>query len=154
MLVALINGEHHRNPSGCHNKVKWILSQCKYNRKAVEKLYSRFRNGELLCIKNAASHESWYDAFLIANWCVCKKFVHLPQSIIDKYQWLKAEYGIRRGRYKKVAKRMSNKGAMLNKKAEDSWRSRGLWYMVNADESAYKIGFKDGYSKARIEENE
>lgn len=36
----------------------------------------------------------------------------------------------------------------LEKEAADSWRSKGLWYMVNADESSYKTGFKDGYIKA------
>ncbi|MCR4715195.1 MAG: hypothetical protein K5751_12565 [Treponemataceae bacterium] len=31
MAVTLIDGEHHRNPSGCHNKVNWILSVCKWD---------------------------------------------------------------------------------------------------------------------------
>lgn len=39
---------------------------------------------------------------------------------------------------------------MFNKEeeAEDSWQSKDLWYKINADESAYKTGFQDGYSKA------
>lgn len=32
--------------------------------------------------------------------------------------------------------------------AEDSWQSKCLWYKINADESAYKTGFMDGYNKA------
>ena len=32
--------------------------------------------------------------------------------------------------------------------AEDSWQSKCLWYKINADESAYKTGFLDGYNKA------
>ena len=32
--------------------------------------------------------------------------------------------------------------------AEDSWQSKCLWYKINADESVYKTGFLDGYSKA------
>ena len=37
---------------------------------------------------------------------------------------------------------------MFEKEAEDSWQSKDLWYKVNADESAYKMGFQDGYNKA------
>lgn len=37
---------------------------------------------------------------------------------------------------------------MFEKEAEDSWQSKDLWYKVNADESAYKTGFQDGYNKA------
>lgn len=91
MAVTLINGEHHRNPSGCHNKVKWILSQCKHDRKSVEDFFSRFRNGELLCINNEAQRESWDYAFWIANWWVHKKFGYLPPSVLDKYHWLLKE---------------------------------------------------------------
>lgn len=100
MAVTLINGEHHRNPSGCHNKVKWILSQCRHDRKSVEDFYLRFSNGELLCIKNGASYESWYYAFWIANWWVRKKFEHLPPSVVGKYHWLEAEYNIRKMLYR------------------------------------------------------
>ena len=32
--------------------------------------------------------------------------------------------------------------------AEDSWQSKCLGYKINADESVYKTGFLDGYSKA------
>lgn len=96
MSVTLTNGAHHRNPSGCHNKVKWILSQCRHDRKSVEDFFSRFRNGNLMYIGNAASHESWDYAFWIANWWVRKKFEHLPPSVLDKYPWLKAEYDIRK----------------------------------------------------------
>lgn len=99
MSVTLINGEYHRNPSGCHNKVKWILSQCKHDRKSVEDFYSRFRNGELICVKNGASHESWDNAFWIANWWVSKKLGYFPPSMFDKYSWLKTEYAMRRRMY-------------------------------------------------------
>lgn len=37
---------------------------------------------------------------------------------------------------------------MFEKEAEDSWQSKDLWYKINADESAYKTGFQDGYNKA------
>lgn len=40
---------------------------------------------------------------------------------------------------------------MFEKEAEDSWQSKDLWYKVNADESAYKTGFQDGYNKAFVE---
>ena len=36
---------------------------------------------------------------------------------------------------------------MFEKEAEDSWQSKDLWYKINADESAYKTGFQDGYNK-------
>lgn len=114
MSVTLINGEHHRNPSGCRNKVNWILSQCKHDRKAVKDLYSRLRNGELLCINNQAQHESWYDAFWIADWWTSKKFTHLPPSVLDKYHWLKAEYAMRKRLYRAVATAINKKVAELN----------------------------------------
>lgn len=87
MAVTLINGEHHRNPSGCHNKVRWILSQCKHDKKTVENFYTRFRNGKLLYITTKAQYESWDDAFWLANCWICKNFIYLP-----KYPWLKAAY--------------------------------------------------------------
>ena len=36
MVFTFRNGEHHKNPSGCHNKVKWILSRCKWDIKNLE----------------------------------------------------------------------------------------------------------------------
>ena len=37
---------------------------------------------------------------------------------------------------------------MFEKVVEDNWQSKDLWYKINADESAYKTGFQDGYNKA------
>ena len=42
MAFTFRNGEHHRNPSGCHNKVKWILSQCKWDVKDLEFFVDEF----------------------------------------------------------------------------------------------------------------
>ena len=48
MAFTFRNGEHHRNPSGCHNKVKWILSQCKWDTKELELFTNTFIRLELL----------------------------------------------------------------------------------------------------------
>lgn len=50
---------------------------------------------------------------------------------------------------------------MVEKEAEIAWDKRDMWFRVNADESVYKEGFKDGYQKAnewhyplRLDEND
>lgn len=41
---------------------------------------------------------------------------------------------------------------MFEQESDKKWRDKGLWYNINADESSYKTGFKEGaefgYEKA------
>ena len=48
MTFTFRNDEHHKNPSGCHNKVKWILSRCKWDIKNLEFFVDKFVRLELL----------------------------------------------------------------------------------------------------------
>ena len=55
-------GKHHRNPSGCNNKAKWILSQTKWDKTAAIKLVEHitFR------LPEGKARTSWYIALGIA----------------------------------------------------------------------------------------
>ena len=52
------------------------------------------------------------------------------------------------GAYKTATKAAEEYIRETEAMAEDSWQSKCLWYKINADESVYKTGFLDGYSKA------
>ena len=72
MAVKLRNGEHHCNPSGFYNKVKYLLRESKRD---LEKLYQIFgdisyeRYGNVKIyfweIKN-----SWEAAYIVAKWII------------------------------------------------------------------------------------
>lgn len=46
MALTLINGEHHRNPSGFNNKIRWILTQTNYDFNNFEKVYNSVKRNE------------------------------------------------------------------------------------------------------------
>lgn len=48
MAFIFLNRERHRNPGGCHNKVRWILSRCKWDTKELELFTNTFIRLELL----------------------------------------------------------------------------------------------------------
>ena len=52
------------------------------------------------------------------------------------------------GAYKAATKAAEESIRETEAMAEDSWQSKCLGYKINADESVYKTGFLDGYSKA------
>ena len=101
MAFTFRNGEHHRNPSGCHNKVKWFLSQCRWNLAELEDFTNDFIANELLDREVPISNKSeinnrkwlygWLDAINIALYlCNREKYRgHLPYYAFDKYPWLK-----------------------------------------------------------------
>ena len=101
MAFTFRSGEHHRNPSGCHNKVNWFLSTCHWNIKELEALTDNFIGNELLdrevpipkksITNNMKWFYGWLDAISIALY-VCDKEKyrnHLPYYAFEKYHWLK-----------------------------------------------------------------
>lgn len=66
MAVKFINGEHHRNPSGFYNKVKYLLSESKRD---PEKLYQIFKDlsyhGNI--IDDCRYKQSWEAAYIAAE---------------------------------------------------------------------------------------
>lgn len=99
MAFTFRNGEHHRNPSGCHNKVKWILSQCKWDKESVKKFVTNFIGSELLerdypnpnhkGQRNQKWFNGWMVALNIALYAVNAKESILPIYTPEKYHWFK-----------------------------------------------------------------
>lgn len=71
--------EHHRNPSGLHNKVNYFLSESKWDDENLDKLR------RVILTNNA----SWENAFLIASLVIRRRFdllhIHFPQY----WYWIK-----------------------------------------------------------------
>jgi len=99
MAFTFRNGEHHRNPSGCHNKVKWILSQCGWDKESVEKFVANFIGSELLernypnpnhkGQRNQKWFNRWMVALSVALYAVNSKESILPIYTPEKYHWFK-----------------------------------------------------------------
>lgn len=100
MAFTFRNGEHHRNPSGCHNKVKWFLSQCKWDITTLEDFTNEFIADELLDkevpvprLKDKYKTDwfyGWLDAINISLFiCDDKYRGMLPNYAYEKYPWLK-----------------------------------------------------------------
>lgn len=84
MAVKFRNGEHHRNPSGFHNKVNFLLRKSERN---LEKLYQIFgdisyhRNG----IDNKYFHaikDSWEDAYRLVKYSI-ENNIENPKDYIN-----------------------------------------------------------------------
>lgn len=91
--------EHHRNPSGCHNKVKWFLSQSKLDIKTLESITNDFIAFELLERKFPIPNHrgerdtkwlyGWLDAINISLFILDDKYRgHLPYYAYEKYPWI------------------------------------------------------------------
>lgn len=73
MAVKFRNGEHHRNPSGFYNKVKYLLRESKRD---PGKLYQIF--GDISYHRNIiddgryfyAIKQSWEAAYRVAKWMI------------------------------------------------------------------------------------
>lgn len=99
MAFTFRNGEHHRNPSGCHNKVKWFLSECKWNIEALKNFTNDFLVNELYDRNSPnPNHKGnrdinwfygWLDAMNIALYIIDNNKSHLPTYVFEKYHWLK-----------------------------------------------------------------
>ena len=73
MPIKFRNGEHHRNPSGFYNKVKYLLRESKRD---PEKLYQIF--GDISYHRNIIDDgryfytikNSWEAAYKVAKWMI------------------------------------------------------------------------------------
>lgn len=61
-MSVVYKGKHHRNPSGCNNKAKWILSETKWNRAGAIRLV----NNIMPKMSDSKQRTSWYVALGIA----------------------------------------------------------------------------------------
>ena len=61
-MAVVYKGKHHRNPSGCNNKAKWILSEAKWNKSSAIRLV----NNIMSKMSNNKQRTSWYVALGIA----------------------------------------------------------------------------------------
>ena len=99
MAFTFKNGKHNRNPSGCHNKVKWLLSQCKWDIKILIDFTDDFVTFELLNrevptpkLKDKYKSDwlyGWLDAIQISKFILDDKYrSQLPHYVWGKYHWL------------------------------------------------------------------
>ena len=72
MAIKFRNGEHHRNPSGFYNKVKYLLRESKRD---PGKLYQIFR--DIMYHRNGiddryfcAIRNSWEAAYILSKWFI------------------------------------------------------------------------------------
>lgn len=85
-MAITYKGVHHRSPRGMHNKVKWILSECKWDYSKVCSLEIKMRaSGDLYM-----SH--LVKAFYIAKYILFSDvFGILPLGLVEKYHWVEQE---------------------------------------------------------------
>lgn len=72
------NIEHHRSPSGLHNKVNWLLTESKYNQDELDELWKRINR-----------NQSWEKAFWIVNRIIDKDFVRIKEHYPEIWFWAK-----------------------------------------------------------------
>ena len=72
MAIKFRNGEHHRNPSGFHNKVKYLLRESKRDPGKLYQIY-----GDIMYHRNGIDNkyfypikESWEAAYIVAKWII------------------------------------------------------------------------------------
>lgn len=71
--------EHHRSPSGLHNKVRYLLSESEWNDENLDRLRRKI-------IKHNAS---WQNAFFIASYIIRRKFNFLHNYFPQYWYWIK-----------------------------------------------------------------
>ena len=79
MALTICSGKlkHHKNPSGLHNKVTWLLVESNYN---SNHLYA-------LRLIVLVHNESWEKAFWIAE-MICKKhFERIKERYPEDWYW-------------------------------------------------------------------
>lgn len=88
MAVTLILNsptEHHRNPSGLHNKVNWIISKCKWDENKFDELEQNVEFGEA----SSSQYHSWSVAFLIAYLIISKRYEEIMRDYPQYRFWIK-----------------------------------------------------------------
>ena len=69
MALTLINNEHHKNPSGFNNKIRWIWSKMNYDFNNFEKVYNSVkRNEHWERAFNNVKNTYWENNTDIDNW--------------------------------------------------------------------------------------
>lgn len=88
-MAITYKGVHHRSPSGMHNKVKWILSECKWSYSKVCSLEIKMRASKDLYKSNLVK------AFYIAKYILSSDYIKIRAPwewlIGKKYHWLEQE---------------------------------------------------------------
>lgn len=70
----MYKGIHHRNPSGRHNKTKWLLSEAKWNLKSIDEIYAT------VCKENDST--SWNVAYALAM-CRIRENIQTTKDLIE-----------------------------------------------------------------------
>ena len=93
-MAVVYKGKHHRNPSGCNNKAKWILSEVEWNKTAAIKLVVGITSE----MPEGKQRTSWYIALgialamyddarqrdmIVAN--VINKYIHRHINVMPHY---------------------------------------------------------------------
>lgn len=85
MPVKFRNGEHHRNPSGFYNKVKYLLRESKRD---LGKLYQIF--GDISYERNGNDgryfytiRDSWEAAYKVAKWMIEETNADNPRDYLN-----------------------------------------------------------------------
>lgn len=74
--------EFHRNPSGFHNKVNWILVKSKYD---CEKIFNLLNTISVF-------NDSWRDAFYLASLIALRRFNFAKTTFPQHWKWIKKRY--------------------------------------------------------------
>lgn len=98
MPFTFRDGKHIRNPSGCHNKVRWLLTQSHWDIKELQAFIEDFISDEILDrevpvprMKDKTKNwwfYKWLDAMNIALWICDGKYGRLPIDVFKKYPWM------------------------------------------------------------------
>lgn len=78
-MAVVVNKIHHKNPSGFHNKVKWVLSQSGYDIKKITELQT----------KTLVHNKSWLDAFCVSFMIVLEDYDSARAVYPDGWSWIK-----------------------------------------------------------------
>jgi hypothetical protein len=102
MAVKFRNGEHHRNPSGFYNKVKFLLRESKRD---LGKLYQVF--GDISYHNSAFDkyfnviRKSWETAYIFAKWII-ENNIDNPRDYINSFHTMIEE--IKNEKHKTLSK--------------------------------------------------
>ncbi len=98
-MAVVYKGKHHRNPSGLHNKVRWILSESNWNLDKYKEIKWEFN---ICCLGETPNpnHNGLRDFFWKSSWSKAFAIVSyiLTNTQIDynfyPYPWLKEYFEV------------------------------------------------------------
>ena len=100
-MAVVYKGEHHKNPSGLHNKVKWILSKSNWNLDKYKEIKREFNTYYGLDKETPnPNHNGLHDFFWRSSWS--KAFAIASYILTDTkikyefypYPWLDDHFGV------------------------------------------------------------